>query len=80
MMKTMCCFVCRGETIEPADVQEEIKVGSDIVYVPVRVLVCGTCGERYYDRHTIRYLENVDKELQEGRAMLREVGKILVYG
>lgn len=55
----MKCIICHGEEIAPADVFEEIEVGSDIVRVPVTVLVCRTCGERYYDRATVRWLERV---------------------
>lgn len=53
----MRCIVCNGQYIEIADQKEEVTVGSDIVYVPVRVPVCRSCGERYYDRQTMRYLE-----------------------
>ena len=61
-----------------------MKVGSDIVYVPYRfagrvvhVPVCGTCGERYYDRRTMQYLEDVTQKLKAGKTPLREVGKVL---
>jgi hypothetical protein len=51
-----------------------------IVYVPIRSAVCQTCGERYYDRRTIRFLEEAQRQLQEETAPLQEVGKVLVYG
>ena len=74
----MKCIVCHGEDVEMADQKEEVAVGSDIVYVPIRVPVCRTCGERYYDRRTVRYLEQVEEKVKAGEARLQEIGKILV--
>jgi hypothetical protein len=37
-------------------------------------------GERYYDRQTIRFLEEVDQKLREGKAELLAVGKVMLYG
>ena len=73
----MKCIFCHGEEISPADVFEEIAVGSDIVRVPITVLLCRTCGERYYDRATMRHLERVREDVTKNRADLEEVGKVL---
>ena len=73
----MKCVVCHGEEIVQADVFEEIAVGTDIVRVPIRVLVCQTCGERYYDRATVRRLEHIPEEVAAGRWPLEQVGKVL---
>ena len=75
----MKCVICHGEQIEVMQVNEEINVGSDIVYVPVKVSVCKTCGERYYNRRTMQFLEGVEKKLHSERAKLKEIGKVLVY-
>lgn len=74
----MKCIICRGEDIQLTEVKEELKIKNDIIYVPVQILVCQSCGERYYDRNTVRYLEEVEKKLKSGEANLQEVGKILV--
>ena len=71
------CIVCHSDDICSKDVKEEVKVGSDIVYVPIQVPVCGTCGEWYYDRQTMLYLEDVTQKLKAGETPLREVGKVL---
>ncbi len=71
------CIVCHSDDICSKDVKEEVKVGSDIVYVPIHVPVCGTCGEWYYDRRTMQYLEDVTQKLKAGETPLREVGKVL---
>jgi transcription elongation factor Elf1 len=46
--ETMKCIFCHGEEISPSQVSEDIPVGPDIVHVPITVLLCGICGERYY--------------------------------
>jgi YgiT-type zinc finger domain-containing protein len=76
----MICIICHGQDIQAQEVEEPVKIGSDIIYVPVQLLVCQTCGERYYDRATLRYLEEVEKELREGSARTHETGRVLKYG
>jgi YgiT-type zinc finger domain-containing protein len=73
----MKCIICHGQDIGPAQVNERLELGKDIVSVPVQALVCHTCGERYYHRRTVRYLEEVKQKLQLGHLNLQEVGKIL---
>lgn len=75
----MKCIICHGQEIEVQNVREEIRIGNDLVYVTVEVPVCQTCGERYYDRQTMRYVENVERELKAGNGGLREVGRLLAY-
>lgn len=75
----MKCVICHGADVQFKDVREELPSGNDVVYVPIRVLVCQTCGERYYDRQTMRYLEAAEKKLKEGGLDLQEVGKVLLY-
>jgi len=77
--REMKCIICNGENICKADVKEEMKIGKDIVYLPINIPVCSTCGERYYDRRTIQYLENEGQRLKEGKVALNEVGKVLEY-
>jgi len=76
----MKCVVCHGDIIELQDVKEPIEVGADLLYVEVQTPVCQTCGERYYDRKTMRYLEEVEAEVRAGGGKTRQVGKLLVYG
>ena len=76
----MKCIVCHGEDVRMADTREELQIGTDIVYVLIHIPVCQTCGEKYYDRRTIRYLEEVEEKLKRGEANLKEVGKVLMYG
>jgi hypothetical protein len=72
-------MICHGDDIPVTSVREALPLGSDVVYVPIQIPVCRTCGERYYDRRTMRFLEEVAQKLQTGQAQLQEVGKILLY-
>jgi hypothetical protein len=58
-------------------IEEEIKSGMDIVLVPMDALVCMNCGERYYDRKTMRKIENVKTRLKQKDLKVEEVGKVL---
>jgi len=53
------CVICKSSDIQKKMIEEEIKSGTDIVLVAVEVLVCMNCGERYYDRKTMRKIEDV---------------------
>lgn len=74
----MNCIICHGESIEKKSVREERSVGNDIVYIPIEVLECSTCGERYYDRKTRRYMEDIDQKLHDGKAVMRDIGKVKI--
>ena len=73
----MKCTLCHGDHITKSMVQERIPVGNDIVLVPIEVLVCQSCGERFYDRATIHRLEELEDDLAARKRPLREVGKVL---
>ena len=73
----MKCLICHGEDIQTKQVREEIKVDKNIICIPIQTPVCHTCGERYYDRRTVRYLEEMERKLQSSTVHLQEVGKVL---
>jgi YgiT-type zinc finger domain-containing protein len=73
----MKCTLCHGDHIAKSMVQERIPVGNDIVLVPIEVLVCQSCGERFYDRATMHRLEELEDDLAARKRPLREVGKVL---
>jgi YgiT-type zinc finger domain-containing protein len=75
----MKCTVCHSDNVVTRKVEEEIRVGNDFVIVPIETQVCETCGERYYNRATLRHLEEIEKKLKEQKKLLRQVGKVLVY-
>ena len=73
----MRCIICHSPEIEKKQVNEEIHSNSDIIYVPVLIPVCRNCGERYYDRQTMQYLERTREKVKKNQLNLREVGKVL---
>ena len=75
----MKCIICHGDNIQVKEVKEEIFLGNDIVHIPIKTLVCMTCGERYYDRRTMRFLEGIENKISGSELKLKEVGKVLVY-
>ena len=40
----MQCVICHGSEIETKKVNEEVRIENDVVFIPVEVLVCKTCG------------------------------------
>ena len=74
----MKCVICHSDEIRVKAVHEEIARGDDIVRVPIEALVCANCGERYYDRNTMRKLEATRRRVREETLNLKEVGKVLV--
>lgn len=73
----MKCVVCHSSNIEKKKVNETLWIDSDVILIPVEVMVCNSCGERYYDRRTMRHLEEIEKSLRERRLNLNPVGKVL---
>ena len=75
--KKMRCLICHGEDVQTKQVREEIKVDKNIICIPIQTPVCHTCGERYYNRRTVRYLEEMERKLQSSTVHLQEIGKVL---
>ena len=73
----MHCIVCHSPAIEKKEINDEIKINSDIIYVPISVPVCSNCGERYYDRKSMQYLEQTKEKLKNHQLSLKEVGKVM---
>ena len=75
----MKCVICHGEDIKRMEVKEKSILGNDVIYIPVNVLVCQSCGERYYDRRTMQFLEGIEKKIKKTTVKLKEIGKVLIY-
>jgi len=76
----MKCVICHGQDIRYKEVKEEISFGNNIVFIPVKILVCQTCGERYYDRRTMQFLEEIEEKIRNTKVKLKEIGKVLICG
>ena len=73
----MKCIVCKGSDIEIKTVDEQIRSERDIILVPMNILVCLTCGERYYDRKSMKKIEEIRKKLKNKKLNIEEVGKVM---
>ena len=73
----MKCVVCKSSDIQIKMVEEEVRAEKDIVLIPIEVLVCQNCGERYYDRKNMKKLEEIKIRLKEHDLEVEEVGKVL---
>ena len=73
----MKCVVCKSSDIKMKMVEEEVRAEQDIVLIPIEVLVCQNCGERYYDRKNMKKLEEIKTRVKEHDLEVEEVGKVL---
>ncbi len=73
----MKCVVCKGSEIELKTVDEQIRTESDIILVPMNIFVCSNCGERYYDRQSMRKIEEIRKKSKNKELDVEEVGKVM---
>jgi YgiT-type zinc finger domain-containing protein len=74
----MKCIICHSEDIVSEEVREEFKYENDIIYVPMKVETCQSCGERYYTRHDMQVIEGIEKQIKDKSLKLKEIGKILL--
>jgi hypothetical protein len=58
-------------------VEEEVYINNNVVLIPIETLVCLSCGERYYDRRTMKFLEKVTAQIKSESAVLEPVGQVL---
>jgi YgiT-type zinc finger domain-containing protein len=75
----MKCVICSSQDIEKKYVDEEIRVRNDVVMVNINTLVCGSCGERYYDRQTMKKLEEIKEKLSRRTIKLDVIGSVLRF-
>ncbi len=73
----MNCVICKGSNIELKMVDEQIRTGRDIVLIPMNILVCSNCGERYYDRKAMKKVEEIRTRLENRELDVEEVGKVM---
>ena len=55
----MKCVICKSGDIAERMTEEEIRVGSNIVFVSVKALVCPECGEKYYNRAQMKKIRGI---------------------
>ncbi len=73
----MKCIICRGSNINSKTVDEEIRKGNDIILIPLDILVCSNCGERYYNKKAINRIEEIRSKLKNQEVEVEEIGKVM---
>ena len=73
----MKCIICHSTDISLRRVNEQLSRGEDLILVPLEVLVCNNCGERYYDRRAMKRLEEIEDAVDAGHVSLERVGEVL---
>ena len=73
----MKCIICHSTDISLRRVNEQLSRGEDMILVPVEVLVCNNCGERYYDWRAMKRLEEIEDAVDAGHVSLERVGEVL---
>ena len=77
VMEKTKCVICSGDDIKEKEVEEEIRVGNDIVLVPAKAMVCTKCGERYYDRKIMMNHEMVKYKVEKKQLEVETLGNVL---
>jgi len=72
----MKCVICNSQHIETKRIEEEIRWGNNVLLVPMEILVCLNCGERYYDKKAMKKIEETRSRLQRQDLEMEEVGKV----
>jgi YgiT-type zinc finger domain-containing protein len=73
----MKCVICNSSDIQLKSVEQEIKWHGDIFLVPMQVLVCSSCGERYCDRKAMKMLQQMKSKIEGKSLQVKEVGRVL---
>jgi YgiT-type zinc finger domain-containing protein len=73
----MKCVICKGSDIELKTVDEQVMKGKDIILIPMNILVCSNCGERYYDRKAMKKIEEIRSRVKKQELDVEEVGKVM---
>ncbi len=73
----MKCVICGSQDIHEKNVDEEIRFENDVVMVNINTLVCGSCGEKYYSRSTLKLLEEFEDKLRHEDLKLNVIGSVL---
>ena len=73
----MKCVICKSGDIAERVIEEEIRVGSNIIFVSVKALVCKECGEKYNNRAEMKKLEDLERLLRQKKVSLEKIGDVL---
>lgn len=73
----MMCVLCSSTKIELKTLDIQIEAGSDIVLVPMNIMACLNCGERYYSTEIMNKIEEIKSKLKNRELDVVEIGKVM---
>ena len=73
----MECVVCNLSKVETKTLDMKIEVGRDIVLVPVNIMICANCSERYYNTDVLKKIEEIKSKLKNRELDIIEIGKVM---
>ncbi len=73
----MDCVFCKFSKFEIKTVDMRIEVERDIVLVPLKIMVCSNCGERYYNTEIMEKIKDIQSKLKNRELNVVEVGKVM---
>ncbi|OGS20015.1 MAG: hypothetical protein A2252_01850 [Elusimicrobia bacterium RIFOXYA2_FULL_39_19] len=73
----MKCIICNSPNIKEKKVDEEIRLKNDVILLSLKTLVCLECGERYYDRKTMKLIEETKDNIRKQKTKLQPIGQVL---
>ena len=75
--ETMECVICKFSEVESKTLDMQIEVGRDIVLVPMNIIVCSNCGERYYNTDIMAKIEQIKSKQMNRELDVVEIGKVM---
>ena len=72
------CARCGAADLEDREIEKLVRGGNDVAALRVLVTACRHCGERYFPDEAVRALEQVRRDLAEGKVDgFRTLGRLL---
>ena len=72
------CFSCGSTDLQDKEVEDLIRHGRYVLAMRTTATVCLRCGERYFDRDTVRLFEETRQKIGRGDLEgLRVTGELL---
>ncbi|MBO2945639.1 YgiT-type zinc finger protein [Paenibacillus sp. F411] len=61
MVHVKLCVMCGCTDVPPAELEVKVK-HNHIISINVRGARCKECGEKYYDKQSLKLIEELEKE------------------
>jgi YgiT-type zinc finger domain-containing protein len=72
------CTRCGATDLEDREIEKLVRGGNDVAALRVRATICLHCGERYFPEEAIRAIEQVRRDLSDGKVSgFQTLGRLL---